>query len=270
METLNCPNGHGEMLLETLNKSMRFRGVDITYPVSHYKCQTCDVEAGTVEQTAAIQKAISDAYRKEMGLLTSEEIRNGRKRMKLSQAQLAKRMDVGIASIKRWEGGLIQSKSMDNALRSALKIQDPLNNYEGNRPFSIERVKLALRYFESTLRKNILIENDRMLFAAKYLWYADMVAFRDLGCSISGATYAALPKGPQLNNYRDLFDEIYRAKEENAEPLTAEECKIIEKIVRFFPNKWDVYNATHEEVIYQRRSHGELIPYWDAFELTKI
>ena len=270
METLSCPNGHGKMLLETVHKSMRFRGVDITYPVSHYKCQICNVEAGTVEQTAAIQRAISDAYRKEIGLLTSEEIRNGRKNLKLSQAQLAKRMGVGIASIKRWEGGLIQSKSMDKALRSALKIQDPLDFYNGNRPFSIERVKLVLRHFEQVLRKDLLIENDRMLFAAKYLWYADMVAFRDLGCSISGATYAALPKGPQLNNYVDLFDDIYRAREENAEPLSPEERKVIEKIGRSFPNKWHIYKASHQELIYQRRSYGDLIPYWDAFELTKI
>lgn len=34
-----------------------------------------------------------------------------------------------------------------------------------------------------------------MLYAAKYLWYADMVAFRDLGRSITGASYAALPMG---------------------------------------------------------------------------
>jgi len=270
MKTLNCPNGHGEMLLEKSNKSMKFRGVDITYPVSHYKCQTCDVEAGTVEQTAATQRAISEAYRKEMGLLTGEEIRHGRKNQNLSQAQLAKKMDVGIASIKRWEGGLIQSRSMDKALRIALKIQDPTDYYAGNRPFSIPRVKLVLRQFEHILGKKILIKNDRMLFAAKYLWYADMVTFRDLGCSISGATYAALPKGPQLNNYVDLIDEIDRAKEEKAEPLTMEEKRVIEKIAQSFPNKWDVYNATHQEVIWQRRSVGELIPYGDAYELIKI
>ncbi|MCP4351697.1 MAG: hypothetical protein GY795_40035 [Desulfobacterales bacterium] len=33
---------------------------------------------------------------------------------------IAEKMAVGIASIKRWEGGLIQTRSMDKALRAAL------------------------------------------------------------------------------------------------------------------------------------------------------
>ena len=38
-----------------------------------------------------------------------------------------------------------------------------------------------------------------------------MVAFRNIGRSMTGATYAALPYGPQLNNYSDLIDEIKKA-----------------------------------------------------------
>ena len=38
------------------------------------------------------------------------------------------------------------------------------------------------------------------LYAAKFFWYADMLAFRDLGSSMTGAGSAALPLGPQLNN----------------------------------------------------------------------
>ena len=33
-------------------------------------------------------------------------------------------MGVGIASIKRWENGVIQSRSMDKAVRTALKINE--------------------------------------------------------------------------------------------------------------------------------------------------
>ena len=59
---------------------------------------------------------------------------------------------------------------------------------------------------------NLLRPTDRLLYAAKYLWYANMVAFRETGQGImTGATYAALPYGPQLNNYADLVDLIREA-----------------------------------------------------------
>ena len=67
-------------------------------------CPVCGIEAGTINQTATTQRAISDAYRKAVNLLTGKEIREGRKELELSQEALAKRMNVGIASIKRWEG----------------------------------------------------------------------------------------------------------------------------------------------------------------------
>jgi putative zinc finger/helix-turn-helix YgiT family protein len=207
-KAMNCPKGHGKMSLKELDKSINFRGIDIIFQAQHYVCPVCSIEVGTINQTTATQRAISDAYRKAVYLLTSKEIVEGRKKLKLSQEALARRMKVGIASIKRWEGGLIQSKSMDKALRMALKGQIIGDNYTGNRTFSLPRIKLVMMQFESILRKKILKKRDKMLFAAKYLWYADMVAFRERGKNMTGSTYAALPYGPQLNNYRDLIDEI--------------------------------------------------------------
>ncbi len=54
-----------------------------------------------------LEKAISEAYRKAVNLLTGEEIVEKRKKLNLTQEALAKRMNVGIASIKRWEGGTV-------------------------------------------------------------------------------------------------------------------------------------------------------------------
>lgn len=78
----------------------------------------------------------------------------------------------------------------------------------------------------------LLRKTDKMLYAAKYFWYADILAFRDLGTSMTGAGYAALPLGPQLNNYRDLVEEIRKADETQAEPLTKEELQIIRILTR--------------------------------------
>lgn len=117
---INCPSGHGTMEIKKSYKDMKFRDVDIIFESEFYVCSVCGLEAGSIDQASATQKAISNAYRKKVGILTSEEIQQGRKRLGLTQDGLAKQMNAGIASIKRWEGGLIQSKVMDLALREAL------------------------------------------------------------------------------------------------------------------------------------------------------
>lgn len=269
-KSVNCPNGHGAMETKKMNKSTNFRGVQINFQVVQDVCRVCGIEGGTIDQAAAAQRAIADAYRRAVDLLTGEEIRASRKKLDLTQADLANRMNVGIASIKRWEGGLIQSRSMDRALRLALSNQIVGDKYAGNRSFSIPRIKLVLTQFESLLGRKILKEDDKGLFAAKYLWYADMVAFRELGESMTGATYAHLPYGPQLNNYRDLTDEIRNADERNAEPLTREEKRIIARISMAFPEDQKIYDAAHREKILDRAPIGAPIPYTDSVELTEI
>jgi len=114
---------------------MVFRGVEISYEDHAHVCSVCGMEVGTVEQTAKTQRAVSDAYRKATGLLTGEEIRENRTRFGLSQKALADRMTVGIASIRRWEGGIIQSRAMDKALRAALwnSDSDPEYDYKEER-----------------------------------------------------------------------------------------------------------------------------------------
>ena len=267
---MECPNGHGKMMVKGTIEKMNFRGITVKIPVEQYVCRVCGLKASTVEQTAAVQKAISDAYRESAGLLTSREIVEGRKKLKLTQEALARRMNVGIASIKRWEGSIIQSKSMEHALRSALRGESIGDSCTGNREFSIPRIRLVLKEFESVHGKKILKKNDRMLFAAKYLWYADMAAHRETGESMTGSTYAALPYGPQLNNYRDLVDDIIKADESKAQPLSREEKRIITRIALKFPKEQMIYDAAHEEKIWKKQPNGSIIPYTDSSELTGI
>lgn len=267
---MECLKGHGKMVIRQTTEKINFRGVSIKVPVEQYVCRVCGTKAGTAEQTDTIQKAIADAYRKSVGLLTSKEIVEGRRKKHLTQAALAERMNVGIASIKRWEGGTIQSKSMDHALRIALRGESIGDHFTGNRDFSIPRIKLVLKEFEFVLGKKVLKKNDKMIFAAKYLWYADMVAHRETGESMTGSTYAALPYGPQLNNYRDLIDDIIKADESRAEPLSPEEKRIITRIALKFPEERMVYDAAHKEKIWKKQPNGAIIPYTDSAELMGI
>ncbi len=267
---LSCPRGHKEMDIRTSEKKVLFRNKNLAVPVEQYVCSECGTEAGTIEQTAVIQKSVADAFRKSVDLLTGKEIVEGRKKLKLSQEDLARKMSVGIASIKRWEGGSIQSKSMDQALRIALNGQSVGDSCTGNRTFSIPRIKLVLTELEALLGKKLLKKNDKMLFAAKYLWYADIAAHRETGQSMTGATYAALPLGPQLNNYRDLIEEIMKADPADAEPLRPEEKRVLSRIAMKFPKEQMVYKAAHQEHIWKKQSRGAIIPYTESADLSVL
>ena len=277
-----CPNDRTRMEAVEAAKTERIRGKELTVRAEIFKCPKCDYSEPTKEQAARIQIKLADEYRKGEGLLTSNQIRECRSRLSLTQAELAKKIKVGLVSIKRWEKGVIQSRSMDQLLRKKLfefsfdtEETNCFSIVNGNRLFSIERTKLALKKIESflSMTEPLLkddIQNDKMLIATKYLWYMDFIAFNELGRSITGATYAVLPYGPQLNNYRDLVGHIQRADDSLAEPLTKDEVKIIESVAKKFPEPQMVYFAANEERVCKEKQYGSLIPYTDALQLKGI
>ena len=126
------------MELKKLHKEKTFKGVNINYMAEAFVCPVCGLEAGTVQTAGGVQRAISDAYREKLGLLTSREIKCLREANGFTQQQLADAMNVGIASIKRWETGMIQSKSMDHALRIQLQNDIRPDDYTGNREIDLE------------------------------------------------------------------------------------------------------------------------------------
>jgi putative zinc finger/helix-turn-helix YgiT family protein len=250
---VECPNQHDRMEVKSMVKEVSFRGKRIKFSAQHFVCPECGIEADDLDLAATNQKALSDAYRSAVKLLTGEQIVEGRKKLKWTQEELAKAANVGIASIKRWETGQIQTKAMDDVLRRALSGEGTCGDaYGGNRQL---------------LRSS---EDDKLLYSAKYLWYADMIAFRETGQSMTGAAYAALPHGPQLNNYTELTMLIKKANEDEAEPLTDHEERIIARIAKTFPGNQTIYRAVHEEQAYKSRKNGERIPYADADSITGV
>ena len=269
IKAMTCPQCQGQTQKVEVEKHTLIKGVNVSYTASLRRCDSCELELADIEEAAIMQERLADAYRHAAGLLRSKEIRHLRLEKELSQQALADELKVGIASIKRWESGVIQSKSMDNLLRMVLE-DHPCNEHTGNREYSIPRIRLVLDSFQKCLGRPLLKKNDHMLYAAKYLWYADMVAHRDLGRSLTGATYAALPMGPQLNNYLDLVDEIFNADPFSAPLLTPAEEAIIDAIARRFPKNKTIYAAAHSEVIWKQCATGAIIPYTVAASLTEF
>jgi hypothetical protein len=76
--------------------------------------------------------------------------------------------------------------------------------------------------------------------------------------------------GPQLNNYKDLIQDIIKADELKAEPLNREEKRIITRIAMKFPEERTAYNAAHKEKIWKKQPDGAIIPYTDSGELTGL
>jgi putative zinc finger/helix-turn-helix YgiT family protein len=258
------------MDVKSMVKEVSFRGRQIKYRAQHFVCPECGIEADDLNIAAANQKALSDAYRSAAKLLTGEQIIEGRKKKDWTQEDLAKAANVGIASIKRWETGQIQTKAMDDVLRRALSSEATCSDsYTGNRPLSLPRIKLILLRYSSLLREKLLKSPpDKLLYAAKYLWYADMIAYRETGQGMTGASYAALPHGPQLNNYSELVPLIAKSDEREAEPLTDYEERILMRVAKTFPSNQAIYRAVHKENVYQSKKYGEPIPYTDAQSIT--
>lgn len=261
------------MELKFLDQEVTFRGEKLKVKAGNYVCPVCGLKLADAKLARKNQRIIADAYRAKVGLLTGEEIIEGRKKLGLTQKELAEKLGVGEASIKRWELGAIQTEAMDRLMRQLFDQERMEGNiYSGNRKLSLPRIKLVLKWFSKRLRKNFLVKKpkERLLYVAKYLWYADMVSYRERGVSITGATYAALPFGPQLNNYRELIDEIRKADESQAEPLVPEEIQILERIAQRFPTERNVFEAAHREPIWKNKNPGELIPYSEAKDIVAI
>lgn len=267
----NCPAGHGEMQMTTVTNEIEFRGVQISYQLESLVCKECGMTRSTIEQTADLQVAIADAYRSTVGLLTGNEIKHYREQLSLSQQQLADRAQCSKMSIVRWENGVVQKPASDKALRDILCPQQAQNEFSGNRALSLGRIKLVYQEFEKYVPYELLIPGDKGLYAAKNCWYADQVAYRELGIGMTGATYAVMPHGPQLDNYADLVDEILKADTTAVEPLSEEEISIIKNLSEIFKNQRDAFDASHAEPEWKKIENdwGKRISYSIAHNLSK-
>jgi putative zinc finger/helix-turn-helix YgiT family protein len=104
------------------------RGEKLTVRSEAMICNRCGAHVLNDRQSAAYTVAISDAYRLKHGLLTSEDLKGVRSRLELSQAAFARFLKVGVASVKRWEAGLIQDEAHDQLIRLRTDIEVARHN----------------------------------------------------------------------------------------------------------------------------------------------
>lgn len=79
------------------------------------KCRNC----GKLVMVDSANRRISEAFRREAGLLTPEEIRAGRVRCGLDQQTFADLLGISVSTLSRWEtGAQIQQRSLNRLLEA--------------------------------------------------------------------------------------------------------------------------------------------------------
>ena len=79
------------------------------------KCRNC----GKLVLVDSANRLISEAFRREAGLLTPEEIRAGRIRCGLDQQTFAEQIGIAVSTLSRWEtGAQIQQRSLNRLMEA--------------------------------------------------------------------------------------------------------------------------------------------------------
>ncbi len=257
------------------------------------RCSQCDFVTVHASQMDRYTTALADAYRKAHELLTSEEIRNARARLAMSQEDFAEYLGVGPASVKRWEHGQVQEGSMDKLIRLKCSLPKAEENvatllmlganepdaFSGCREFSFQKLANLIVFFltaawcEKRRRLGVLHVN-------KLAWYSDAENYKRNGVSITGARYARLPYGPVLDQYRMIFwaledkgflvsegtNRLRPGRDFDAQVFTAGELDVIHSVWKTFRNRLgSIVNQSHQERAWKETPHAKLI----SFELAK-
>jgi len=90
------------------------------------KCRNC----GEVSYALDSDDRIIAVLRKQLCLLTPEQIRANLAALKLNQKEAAVALGVAPETLSRWlSGGLVQSRAMDNLMRAFFALEDVRNGF---------------------------------------------------------------------------------------------------------------------------------------------
>ena len=163
-----CGEQHN-LELRTRKNRITIKGEEIEYDEKYYKCDKYDDEESEFcdgKQNDDNLLNARNAYRKKMGLLTSDEIVDIRKEYDLSQVELARLIGVGDVTIARYETKAIQDPIYDNILRRIkmfpMEALDLLNINKSK--FSDERYnQIFNKVLENQSKYGIEMETRKLL-----------------------------------------------------------------------------------------------------------
>lgn len=127
--TMNCPNC-AKANLRKANTQIAGDIKEERFVVSMegLVCPKCGWKTVDGKNMAEYMRRLADAYRAAHGLLTSEDIRQRRLRVKMSQEDFARYLGVGVASLRRWEMGKVQDVSSNELIKLRTDEQEATRN----------------------------------------------------------------------------------------------------------------------------------------------
>lgn len=152
-----------------------FKGQEITYPATYEYCSRTNEYSETEQMLDTNDLSLKDAYRKQVGLLTSSEITNIRAKYGFSQADFSILLGWGEKTITRYEGHQIQTSANDEILKRLR--DDPewlMQLFEQKRnEFSLEN----MQKYRETIARCLTTDTDEYLrkyLLSKYaIYYGD-------------------------------------------------------------------------------------------------
>ncbi len=219
---LKCKDSVFEVQHIRFSPEIKKQVVEVIVPCNI--CQSCQASLIDNDQMNVLRRAAADKYRKMKGLLTSKEMIAFREKLKMSQAAFARFLNVGEASIKRWETYYIQDNSQDDHIRIKcdevyseshylyLKYKyGDIDIYSGLKSFSIELVKQVCQYFKQALP-------ECTNYLRKLHFYSDFLHFKRHNKCITGLRYVPSKSGPSPYYY-NLLSNFMNGKTDNSPVL---------------------------------------------------
>lgn len=252
-----CDENHLELRHET--KRVTLKGIEVEYDHKFFYCPDLEEEFEEGDLIDENLNAARNAYRKKVGLLTSDEIKAIRDRFSLSQKDLAILLSMGEVSITRIETKVIQDKTTDDTIK---RIEDDpvflLHSLESNREklgkkYNVIKNKLnpteeAFKYndkiievyYSEVMKKENLVGNSKLSLKKienmiiffllncntvyktklnKLLWFADFFNYKKFNFSISGLAYQHKPLGAVPVAINEILNSLEHIQVEEKENL---------------------------------------------------
>lgn len=113
---ISCMKEHSIDIIET-EEQVTFKGIKVKFNATYEYCANTDEYLETEDIIRANSLAVKDAYRREVGLLTSNDIKSIREKYNVSQKEFSEILNWGKATITRYENHQIQDRAHDDILR---------------------------------------------------------------------------------------------------------------------------------------------------------
>ena len=119
ISNMQCPCCMNEHPIQAvlIREQNHFKNTDVEYEAEYYYCEQADAFYADERQLSSNDSALKDAYRKQAGLLTSQQIAELRSRYGISQKDLSLLLGWGAKTVTRYETHQVQDAAHDTILR---------------------------------------------------------------------------------------------------------------------------------------------------------